>query len=256
MYIDPAAPRPGAELEQRKKNPASGAAPAGAPFEAILSKASGGSEPVSPGMAAEILKLRMLSSAVQLGDTDPQQAAAPSTGVAGALEAFLAQAAGSLPGALPGSQRPGQDSGAAAVGEPGPVQPPLAPVTGTGIDGIVQKASARYGVDPALIKAVIQAESGFNPRAVSHAGAQGLMQLMPGTARDLGVSDPFDAEQNVMGGTRFLKDMLSRYGGNVDAALAAYNWGPGNVDRRGGSLPRETREYLVKVKGLYAQYQG
>ena len=124
----------------------------------------------------------------------------------------------------------------------------------TWLDPIISKASRKYGVDVGLIKAVIKAESNFNPQAVSHAGARGLMQLMPATARSLGVADSFDPEQNVMGGTRFLKDMLQRYGGNVDSALAAYNWGPGNVDRRPDHLPRETREYLARVKQLYASY--
>jgi soluble lytic murein transglycosylase-like protein len=83
------------------------------------------------------------------------------------------------------------------------------------------------------------------------------MQLMPSTARGLGVSDSFDPEQNVMAGTRFLKDMLRRYHGNLDDALAAYNWGPGNVDRHGSdNPPRETRDYLAKVKGYYAQNLG
>lgn len=122
------------------------------------------------------------------------------------------------------------------------------------LDAIIAKASGRYGVDGGLIKAVIKAESGFNPNAVSHAGAQGLMQLMPGTARSLGVSDSFDPEQNVMAGTRFLRDLLKRYNGNLDSALAAYNWGPGNVDRKPDLLPRETRDYLVRVKQLYSSY--
>lgn len=122
------------------------------------------------------------------------------------------------------------------------------------LDPIITKASRKYGVDAGLIKAVIKAESDFNPEAVSHAGARGLMQLMPATARSLGVVDSFDPEQNVMGGTRFLKDMLQRYNGNVDSALAAYNWGPGNVDKRPENLPRETREYLTRVKQLYASY--
>ena len=124
------------------------------------------------------------------------------------------------------------------------------------LDSIISEASQKYDVDPGLIKAVIKAESNFNPQAVSHAGARGLMQLMPATARSLGVTDSFDPEQNVMGGTRFLKDMLQRYDGDVDAALAAYNWGPGNVDKRPDHLPRETRDYLARVKQLYASYSG
>lgn len=124
------------------------------------------------------------------------------------------------------------------------------------LDPIIAKASRKYGVDVGLIKAVIKAESDFNPQAVSHAGARGLMQLMPATARSLGVSDSFDPEQNVMAGTRFLKDLLKRYDGNVDAALAAYNWGPGNVDKRPDHLPRETRDYLARVKELIAAYRG
>jgi soluble lytic murein transglycosylase-like protein len=126
----------------------------------------------------------------------------------------------------------------------------------TWLDPIVSKASQKYGVDVGLIKAIIKAESDFNPLAVSHAGARGLMQLMPATARSLGVSDSFDPEQNVMAGTRFLKDMLQRYNGDVDSALAAYNWGPGNVDKRPEYLPRETRDYLARVKQLYAVYSS
>lgn len=124
------------------------------------------------------------------------------------------------------------------------------------LDDIIASASRRYNVEPGLIRAVIKAESNFNPTAVSSAGARGLMQLMPGTARGLGVKDSFDPEQNVMGGTRFLRQMLDRYDGNLDSALAAYNWGPGNVDKKGNFLPRETREYLVKVKSFYSEYSA
>jgi len=122
------------------------------------------------------------------------------------------------------------------------------------LDPVIAKASRRYGVDMGLIKAVIKAESNFNPTAVSSAGARGLMQLMPATARALGVNDSFDPEQNVMAGTRFLRDLLDRYNGDLDSALAAYNWGPGNVDKRPGRLPHETRNYLSLVKQLYNSY--
>lgn len=124
------------------------------------------------------------------------------------------------------------------------------------LEPIIAKASRHYGVDTGLIKAVIKAESDFNPRAVSSAGARGLMQLMPATARGLGVSDFFDPEQNVMAGTRFLRDLLKRYNGDLDSTLAAYNWGPGNVDRRPDRLPQETRSYLQRVKQLYASYSA
>ncbi len=114
---------------------------------------------------------------------------------------------------------------------------------------IAEDTASRFEMDPALVKAVIKAESDFDPSVVSKAGAQGLMQLMPETAQDLGVSDPFDPEQNVQGGTRYLKWLHEKYNGDIDRTLAAYNWGPGNVDRKGiDSLPEETRNYLSRVK--------
>jgi hypothetical protein len=123
------------------------------------------------------------------------------------------------------------------------------------IEQLIDKAAQRYQVAPELIKAVIQAESSFNPKAVSPAGAQGLMQLMPATARELGVEDSFDPEQNIMGGTRYLRDLLRRYDGDLDSTLAAYNWGMGNLARSDGWLPEETRTYQTRVKQFLAQYQ-
>jgi len=125
---------------------------------------------------------------------------------------------------------------------------------GQEIDEIIQGAADQYGVDPSLIKAVISVESNWNPRAVSPAGAQGLMQLMPKTAAELGVTNPFDPAQNIMAGTRYLSRLLDRYQGNQKLALAAYNWGMGNLEKNPSALPEETRNYIVRVEKQYQTY--
>ncbi|MDI3256492.1 MAG: lytic transglycosylase domain-containing protein [Kyrpidia sp.] len=121
-------------------------------------------------------------------------------------------------------------------------------------ESLIDRTAARHGLNPALLRAVMMAESGGNPMARSPAGALGLMQLMPGTARALGV-DPLDPAQNLDGGARYLQSLLSRYHGNLAAALAAYNAGPAAVDTYGGIPPyRETQAYVRRVQELYAQY--
>jgi soluble lytic murein transglycosylase-like protein len=122
-------------------------------------------------------------------------------------------------------------------------------------DALIHEAANRHQVDAALVKAVIKAESDFVPDAVSRAGAQGLMQLMPGTARLRGVSSSFEPRQNIEGGVRHLRYLLDRYNGNTRLALAAYNAGEAAVDRSGGVPPyQETMEYLVRVMRFRERY--
>lgn len=116
------------------------------------------------------------------------------------------------------------------------------------MDSIFEEAAARYNISVDLLKAVAKAESNFNTKAVSKAGAMGVMQLMPATAKGLGVTDPFDARQNIMGGAKYLKENLDRFGGNVSLALAAYNAGPNSVKKYGGIPPyKETQNYVKTV---------
>lgn len=122
-------------------------------------------------------------------------------------------------------------------------------------DDLIRRAAQRHGVDQDLVRAVITAESDFDPTCVSPAGAMGLMQLMPETARDLGVTNPFDPAQNIDAGVRYLSMLLERFDGDESKALAAYNWGPSNVEA-GGRLPSETRNYLRKVARFKALYAG
>jgi hypothetical protein len=137
---------------------------------------------------------------------------------------------------------------------PSSTESPTATSIGKGsYSDIISQAAEKYNLPDNLIAAVIKQESNFNNSAVSHAGAQGLMQLMPGTAKFLGVKDSFNPVQNVMGGANYLRQMLNQFDGNIELALAAYNAGPGNVKKHGGIPPfKETQQYVKKVLGYFS----
>jgi soluble lytic murein transglycosylase-like protein len=123
-------------------------------------------------------------------------------------------------------------------------------------DPLIEQAAARYGIDPAVLHGLIQQESGFDPEAQSGAGAAGLTQLMPGTASSLGVANPLNPAESIEGGARYLSQMMSRFGGNTENALAAYNAGPGAVQQYGGVPPyAETQSYVQKVLGYAEAYR-
>jgi soluble lytic murein transglycosylase len=124
-------------------------------------------------------------------------------------------------------------------------------------DPIISDASKKYGLEAPLIKAVIKAESDFDPNAISHKGARGLMQIMPMNYRLLNVENPFDPHQSIDAGARYLRDMMDRYNGKLNLSLAAYNAGPGAVDRHGGVPPyQETEEYIERVMRYYQRYKN
>lgn len=125
------------------------------------------------------------------------------------------------------------------------------------INGLIDAYSTKNNLDPDFVRAVVKQESGFNEHATSRCGAAGLMQLMPGTAKSLGVVNPYDAEDNVRGGTKMLANLLKTYGGNKELALAAYNAGGGAVKKYGGIPPYgETQRYVKNVLNIYNRYKG
>lgn len=148
--------------------------------------------------------------------------------------------------------------GAPVSGSSSASGPSKAPYQGSEKDfeGIIKDASKTHGVDEDLIRAVIKQESGFNPNAESYCGAMGMMQLMPETAKDLGVRNAWDARDNVMGGVKYLKSLLDRFDGNITKALAGYNAGPGAVEKHGGVPPyAETQNYVKNILGMYEEYK-
>lgn len=194
-------------------------------------------------IAAVQSRIAELSGAPPASAPDP---AALSTG-APRFAAALATAMGPATGTAPTD---GTSSAGAAPLAPAPVPPAQ-------IDALVQQNAGTWQVDPALIKAVIANESGFDAHATSKVGAQGLMQLMPDTAASLGVRDAYDPSQNVAGGARYLKGLLDRFGGDTRRAVAAYNAGPGAVEKYGDVPPyAETQNYVQNVLASYDKYRA
>ncbi len=216
-------------------------------FTSLLLNALRGGE---RGLVAQLADLILLKSASLLGEPRPASPEPPRPEPGPRL---------SLPGYRPVLSKP---AGALALPLPPPPSGPAPavekltspPHRRQAYDTIIRRAARRHGLDPNLVRAVITAESDFDPSCVSPAGAMGLMQLMPETARDLGVENPFDPAQNIEAGTRYLAGLLRRFGGDLNKALAAYNWGPSNVEA-GGRMPRETRNYLVKVARFHRLFR-
>jgi soluble lytic murein transglycosylase-like protein len=194
---------------------------------------------------------RQVASPSFTGATDTASSYTPGSysDFASALQAATSADAGGVAGAATvADASPGIDysavQGAGTSGE------------SSGYEALIEQAAARNGVNPAVLHGLIQQESGFNPDALSSAGAAGLTQLMPGTASTLGVANPLDPVESIEGGARYLGELMSQFGGNTEDALAAYNAGPGAVEQYGGIPPyAETQSYVASVLNNAQAYQ-
>lgn len=197
-------------------------------------------------MSIELISARMADIQAQIAALEGGGTQADASASASSSSSFAQQ--------LAAAQGTTATSGTAATTATGTTLGGGAP---TQYDAQITAAATKYGIDPALLKGLIRQESNFNPSARSGAGAQGLTQLMPGTAATLGVTDPTDPAQAIDGGAKYLKAQLDRFGGDPSKALAAYNAGPGAVAKYGGVPPyAETQNYVAKVLGYAAEYRG
>jgi soluble lytic murein transglycosylase-like protein len=211
------------------------------------------------GITARISEIQQ-----RIDSLNPQATPAPESAATFAQTLTAAQAAGptTLPSSTSEVAAPPASLGPLPVlpVAPGaanvvPIAPsPVSAADSGDYDTLIQKYAAQNNLEPSLVKAVIQTESGGNPRSVSGAGAMGLMQLMPANVKEAGISDPFDPEQNIAAGTKQLSGLMSQYHGDLDLALAGYNAGPGNVRKYGGVPPfAETQHYIQRVRAAMAK---
>ena len=195
-----------------------------------------GSEAITPpsevALTARVQQLEALLAQARAGFTGTAATAAPSAAASGTDFATALQSATATAASASGAEAGGQ------------------------YEGLIAAAAQRNGIDPSVLHGLIQQESGFDPGSQSSAGAQGLTQLMPGTASSMGVSNPLDPAESIEGGARYLGQLLKQFGGNTTDALAAYNAGPGAVSQYGGVPPyQETQDYVTKVLGYAEAYR-
>lgn len=217
-----------------------------------------GGLPSASAAAARVAELQALIARVERGAGTPHASfgaeLASASATAGTAGAAMAGASSLPTTAPPATGLATTGAGAPGVAPTGTAMPFGSLPPSTPFAAQIEAAAGRHGIDPALLAGLIKAESNFDPSAGSPAGAQGLTQLMPGTARSLGVTDPLDPEQSIEGGARYLSEQLRAFGGNAELALAAYNAGPGAVEQHGGIPPYpETQAYVTRVLGYAAE---
>lgn len=207
-------------------------------MSAMPLSATSGMPPGEVAALERVRDLQQLAEEVRTGSLSSARSASPQTSFSSALSA--AEGAG-RPTAYAASLAPASTEASSP----------------TAYDGMIREAAARYGLDPAILHGLIQQESGFNPSSTSSAGAEGLTQLMPGTASSMGVSNPLNPAESIDGGARYLAGLMREFNGNTEEALAAYNAGPGAVHSAGGIPPYpETQEYVTKVLGYAQAYRS